>query len=158
MTPRSHARPFGRPVVGPPTQGAGVTLAELLVVVTIMGVLLGVAVLRIGGAADQTAARSAVAEAAAAFNGARETAVTHRASVAVYIDTARARLEVRWDSVVILSRDLRAVYGVLISATRDSMAYDPQGRGIGAANLSLTARRGRAADTLFVSRLGRVRH
>jgi hypothetical protein len=38
------------------------------------------------------------------------------------------------------------------------MAFDARGLGVGAANLSLVARRGRFADTLFVSRLGRLRY
>jgi hypothetical protein len=57
----------------------------------------------------------------------------------------------------LLSRDLRARHGVRITATRDSMAYDARGLGTGAANLSLVIRRGRVTDTLYVSRLGRIR-
>jgi hypothetical protein len=37
------------------------------------------------------------------------------------------------------------------------MAFDARGIGIGVANLSMVVRRGAATDTLFVSRLGRVR-
>jgi hypothetical protein len=37
------------------------------------------------------------------------------------------------------------------------MVYDPRGLGFGAANLSLVLSRGDAADTLTVSRLGRVK-
>jgi hypothetical protein len=61
------------------------------------------------------------------------------------------------DSVALLRRDLRSVFGVRLSASRDSMAYDARGLGLGAANLSLVIRRGAAAETVFVSRLGRVR-
>jgi hypothetical protein len=46
---------------------------------------------------------------------------------------------------------------VALEATRDSLAYGPDGLGVGAANLRLVLRRGAAADTLSVSRLGRVR-
>ena len=45
-------------------------------------------------------------------------------------------------------RDLRT-FGIRLSASRDSMAFDARGVGMGAANLSLILRRGRAADTLF---------
>jgi hypothetical protein len=38
------------------------------------------------------------------------------------------------------------------------MAFDPHGLGVGVANLSLIIRRGRAADTVFLSRLGRIRY
>jgi hypothetical protein len=46
---------------------------------------------------------------------------------------------------------------VRLAATRDSMAYLPLGLGYGAANLRAVLTRGRASDTVFVSRLGRVR-
>ena len=59
---------------------------------------------------------------------------------------------------MLLRRDLAIGYGVRISASRDSMAFDARGLGMGAANLSLVARRGRAVDTLFLSRLGRIRY
>jgi hypothetical protein len=47
---------------------------------------------------------------------------------------------------------------VSLSTSRDSLAFDVRGLGYGAANLTLVARRGAAADTLVVSRLGRVRY
>jgi hypothetical protein len=46
---------------------------------------------------------------------------------------------------------------VRLSTSRDSIAFDVRGLGYGAANLTLVARRGSAAETLVVSRLGRVR-
>jgi hypothetical protein len=52
---------------------------------------------------------------------------------------------------------LRARHGVRLSASRDTMAYAPPGVGHGAANLRVILTRGRAADTVVVSRLGRVR-
>ena len=48
-------------------------------------------------------------------------------------------------------------HGVTLASSRDSLAFDVRGLGYGAANLTLVARRGRAAETLVVSRLGRVR-
>jgi hypothetical protein len=47
---------------------------------------------------------------------------------------------------------------VSLGTTRDSIVFDARGLGYGAANLTLVARRGSAAETLVVSRLGRVRH
>jgi hypothetical protein len=55
-------------------------------------------------------------------------------------------------------RDIGAEHGVELSATRVRMSYSAMGIGYGAANLSAVVRRRSAVDTVFVSRLGRVRH
>lgn len=136
----------------------GVTLMELLVVLTIMGIVLGYAALKIGDAADRTAVKAAAAEAITIFGAAREDAIMRRVPVAVLIDTASSKLALFSDGARTMARDLGAQYGVRLGASRDSMAYDARGSGIGAANLSLVLRRGKAAETVYVSRLGRVRH
>jgi hypothetical protein len=46
--------------------------------------------------------------------------------------------------------------GVRLESTRDSMAYGASGLGVGAANLRIILSRGSRADTLTVSRLGRL--
>jgi hypothetical protein len=76
--------------------------------------------------------------------------------VAVVVDTVHGVVRVSGERLV-LERGVQALYGVRLSATRDSMAYDARGLGYGAANLSIVAHRGRVAETLYVSRLGRVR-
>jgi|SRR5690348_63039 prepilin-type N-terminal cleavage/methylation domain-containing protein len=141
-----------------PTRPVGFTLTELLVVVVVLGVLFAITVSRIGAAADRAAVRSATAEAATAFASARNAAIYRRAPVAVLIDTLRATLTSRADTELLGRRNLWLSYGVRLTATRDSMAFDARGLGFGVANLSLIARRGRFADTLFVSRLGRLRY
>jgi hypothetical protein len=49
-------------------------------------------------------------------------------------------------------------HGVRLSVSRVRMSYSPTGMGYGAANLSVVVRRNAAVDTVFVSRLGRLRH
>lgn len=134
------------------------TLAEMLVVLLVVGILLGLAVSRIGPAADRSAVHAAVIDAAALFATARNEAVQRRATIAVSFDTAQGTIIVHGDSTLLLRRDLRAAYGVVLSASRDSMAFDARGLGVGLANLSLIARRGGTVDTMFISRLGRVRY
>ena len=58
----------------------------------------------------------------------------------------------------LLIRPLSAVHpGVTLEASRDSIAYAASGLGWGAANSTVVARHGVAAETVWVSRLGRVR-
>ncbi len=140
-----------------PTRGTGFTLPELLVVLLIASIVLGFAFVRLGAAADRAAVRAAVSDAASVFIRARNAALYRRAPVGVHIDTLATLLLTRADSLVLGRRDLRS-FGVRLSVSRDSMAFDGRGLGVGAANLSLVVRRGQAAETLFLSRLGRVRY
>lgn len=142
---------------GHPKPRAAYTLFELLVVLSVTAVLLGLATLRIGIAADRSAVHSAASEAAAVFTAARNAAIYRRAAVAVTIDTVYGTVRAYSDSVLIYRRDLGTTLRVRLSATRDSMAFDARGLGVGLANLSLVIQRGAARDTVFVSRLGRVR-
>lgn len=150
--PRGHP-----PHAQAPTRCLGFTLPEILVVLLLVSIVVGLAFVRLGAAADRAAVRAAVSDAASVFIGARNAAIYRRAPVAVHIDTLSAMLLTRADSLVLRRRDLHAL-GVHLSASRDSMAFDGRGLGVGAANLSLVVRRGQAIDTLFLSRLGRVRY
>lgn len=136
----------------------GTTLLELVVVLVVMCALFAIALPRLREAGDRSGARGAIQESSALFSLARRAAITRRAGVAVLIDTATGSIVVRSGALEIARQGLRAHYGVRITASRDSMSYDPRGLGYGAANLTVVARRGRAAETLYVSRLGRTRH
>jgi prepilin-type N-terminal cleavage/methylation domain-containing protein len=135
----------------------GLTLVELCLVMTIVGLITTMAVRQFGLYLDRAAARAAVVEAAALVARARDEAVAQRASVSVRFDTTADALELRMGGVVLSRAALGHAHGVSISANRDSLAYDLRGLGYGAANLSLVARRGSAVESLVVSRLGRLR-
>ena len=135
----------------------GLTLVELCLVLTIIGLVTTMAVRQFGLYLDRAAARAAVVEAAAVVARARDEAVAQRTSVSVRFDTGADALELRMGGVVLSRAALGHAHGVALSANRDSLAYDLRGLGYGAANLTLVARRGRAADSLVVSRLGRLR-
>lgn len=133
------------------------TTIELLVAVTILAIVLAVALPRAQAIADRSAVRSAGRDARHVFGFAHRRAVILGMRVAVWIDSGARTLVVGDGEGEMLSRPLGATYGVSLSSTRDSMAYTPLGLGWGAANLTLIIRRGRAADTVTISRLGRVK-
>ena len=135
----------------------GLTLVELCLVLTIIGLVSTIAVRQMGLYLDRAAVRAAVVEAAAVVARARDEAVAQRAPVSVRFDTGADALELRMAGAVLSRAALGHAHGVSLSANRDSLAYDLRGLGYGAANLTLIARRGRAADSLVVSRLGRLR-
>ena len=108
---------------------------------------------------DRRRTHGAALHAATVLSGARAEAVARGSAVAVALDTGAGVMRVIGDAGrdTLRTRDLSALFGVRLQATRDSLAYDARGLGIGAANLSLVVSRGGAAETLVISRLGRLR-
>lgn len=136
----------------------GATLAEVVLALMIAALITVVGITQLHRHLDRLATQDATRSAALLLTRARDQAVTLRTAVGVTVDTAAAALELRSDTGDPPYRlPLGDTYGVALSSTRESVAFDVRGLGYGAANLTLVARRGGAADTLVLSRLGRVR-
>jgi prepilin-type N-terminal cleavage/methylation domain-containing protein len=135
----------------------GVTLPELTIALALLGLLAAFALRAGAPMIDAARTRAAAGEVRAAFATARALAVLRAERASVRLDTARAAITVHLRADSALRRPLGALYGVRLLATRDSMAYAASGLGWGAANLRVELRRGAAAETVTVSRLGRVR-
>lgn len=137
---------------------AGFTILDMLVTVTIIGILSAIAYARAGKFLDGIEVHSAANDAFAAFSAARHFAIMRAAQSTLDIDTARRTLVVRSGQDTLIRRDLGSIHGVKLAATRTSITYAPTGIGYGVANLTLVIRRNAAIDSIVVSRLGRVRH
>jgi prepilin-type N-terminal cleavage/methylation domain-containing protein len=135
---------------------SGITLLELIVVMTIGGVIATLALPRLVRLRDTSAVRSALSDLGSTFGLARQAAVSRRANVAVVFDTAGGTVLVRGVDGTLARRNLRAAYGVAVGANRDSAVYDPRGLGFGVSNVTITVRRGLFVDTFTMSRLGRT--
>jgi prepilin-type N-terminal cleavage/methylation domain-containing protein len=135
----------------------GFTLVEIGIVVALLGILAGFALPRFAEVRDRLAVRGATSSVVFALASARHAAIRRATRVAVTIDTSTAQVFVRAGPDTLERLDLRDIHGVSLEASRDSVAYAPTGLGFGAANARLVLRRGAAADTITVSRLGRVR-
>lgn len=135
----------------------GYTVVELLIAMTIGGLMLAIAIPRGAALLDRISVHAAVGDIHATLSLARSIALAGGTAVAIDVDSANGVLRVRRGGEVLVSRGLAGAHGIRLSRTRDSLTYDPRGLGRGAANLSLIVRRGSAAETVFVSRLGRVR-
>jgi Tfp pilus assembly protein FimT len=136
---------------------SGHSAAELIVVLTVASVILSLAIPRIELALDRISVQEAKREVVSVLDDARALALASHSAVAVDIVSGSGVLRVRRDTEIVYSRSVGPLHQVLVSATRDSLSYDARGLGYGAANLSVVLRRRAAADTVFVSRLGRVR-
>lgn len=138
-------------------QRKGMTVIEILTVLTIVGTLMAIAIPHGQLMLDRISVHSAAGDLAMTLSSAREFALASRFAVAVDFAGPGGALRVRRGSAVLFTRNIASAHGVELSQTRDSLAFGPLGLGRGAANLSIIVRRRAAAETVFVSRLGRIR-
>jgi prepilin-type N-terminal cleavage/methylation domain-containing protein len=137
---------------------AGTTLVEISIVVAILGIAATVTVPRFTSYRDRIAVRAGAASVAGLFAVARHAAIRRATVTAIRIDTTRGILVLFAGPDTLEQRPLGVVHGVGLQTSRDSVAYAPNGMGYGAANTQIIVRRNAAAETVTVSRLGRVRH
>jgi Tfp pilus assembly protein FimT len=134
----------------------GNSLPELVTALALTALILAIAVPRMREVVERAAVRGAVADIVTSLSVARQVAVS-RGGAAVAIDAGSASIYVVRAGDTLAARRLGSVFGVTLRATRDSLAYDARGLGVGGANLTFFVARGSRADTVVVSRLGRVR-
>lgn len=134
------------------------TIFELTITLCILSVLSAIAMPWAGKLLDRVRVRGAVIEVEALFHSARHIAIARSAQSTVDIDTAQAAIRVSVAGDTVRTAWIGADHDVHIGASRLRMSYSPTGMGYGASNLSVFVRRSSAFDTVFVSRLGRLRH
>jgi prepilin-type N-terminal cleavage/methylation domain-containing protein len=134
------------------------TIVELTVTICILGVISAIAMPSVGKLLDSIHVRGAVLEIESLFSGARHIAIARSAQTTVDIDTVDQAIYVSVGVDTLRKREIGNDHGVRLSATRVRMSYSATGMGYGAANLSVFVRRSSFVDTVFVSRLGRLRH
>lgn len=139
------------------TRRPAFTLPEVMVVCALVGLFATVALPRTGAALDRIRLRQAGDEVAAALAFGRGAAIARTAYVRVVLDEPEGAVRVETDEATLLRRDPGALHRVTLRATRDTVTYAPTGLGYGLANTTILVARGARAETLTVSRLGRVR-
>jgi Tfp pilus assembly protein FimT len=124
----------------------------------VLGIAAGITFPIAARATDRLAVQGAITAVATACALARSAAVMRATYATVRVDSATATLIVTAGADTLLRRHLDTDRPLTLSATRPTVTYGPSGLGYGASNTRIIARRGSAADTLWTSRLGRVRH
>ena len=135
----------------------GYSYLELMVVVTLLAALTTLAVPRYLRLQHRLAARGAASLLTRALVDARHAANRLGVRAAVRLDTTAATVTVHTAVDTLGWYNLDEIFGVVLSVSRDSIAYHPSGLGYGAANARFVVRRGAASETVTVSRVGRVR-
>ncbi|HEX8850728.1 MAG TPA: GspH/FimT family pseudopilin [Gemmatimonadaceae bacterium] len=138
-------------------RGSGATLAELMVVLAIVGLLASMVLPSLARIHDGLMVRGAANEVMMAFFAARSRAIDDARLTTVVLDGVAGRVAIVARGETLLARPVAASRGVTLSASRPTAAYFPDGLGLGGANLTVVLSRGAAAETVLVSREGRVR-
>ena len=135
----------------------GTTLIEVGVTISILGLMASLTFPRFGAYRDRVAVEAAMASTLSLLATARHAALRRATITSVHLDTAGAVIQVVAGVDTLERRPLLQVHGVTMATTRDSISFAASGLGFGAANTQIILRRGAAADTIAVSRLGRAR-
>ena len=137
----------------------GFTLIEVLVVIVIVGVLLTVVVPRYGTMTSAMGVRSANQTIGALLAQGRATAIRTGRQVRLIRSANLVTLTTTdgVNPVIISQQDLGSQYGVTVSATKDTIAYDPRGLLAGnSATLKFVVTDGITRDSVCVMALGKV--
>jgi len=130
------------------------TIVELLVALALTSLLSFATVTTLRSLLDRSAVRHATITLHGAFARARRAGI-HYGGATIHLTSTSARITTR-DSTLVTHEFLRD-HRVTLRTTTAAMSFGATGLGRGIANGTIILERGRAADTLVVSRLGRVR-
>lgn len=132
------------------------TLVELVLTLVLMGIVTAIAVPNVRTILDRMSVRAATQDVVLGLWAARNVATMRGDYASFIVDSKAGRVRVVVGRDTVFLRELGARRGVSVAVTRDSITYSPTGIGYGAANTRIVVSRGRRADTITTSRLGRV--
>lgn len=130
----------------------------MLIVVIIVGLVVAAVVPPLAHALDRLTVDEAVDRYTAIHETTRQLAVTHATLARLEIDTARRSValsvhgQASWDTV-----EIRPLGGARVSTSQNTVTFNPMGYGWGVSNTSIIVRSGAVAETLTVSRTGRLK-
>jgi prepilin-type N-terminal cleavage/methylation domain-containing protein len=137
----------------------GLSLPELLLVLTIIGTLLGIALPRLGAWLDWSAVNGAAGEATMAIAVARQKAIAWSIRTQLVISADALTIDTLGPSGWSRWRDFPgpAARDVALDVSNPRIVFGPNGIGWGASNTRIVLRRGSRSETITVSRVGRVK-
>jgi Tfp pilus assembly protein FimT len=135
----------------------GLTLVELVLTCTFIGLLAGVALPRVGDALDGIRIAQAGHEVSGALTIGRAVAIRRADYARVIVDEDRGSIRVEAGTDTVFHRALHDLHRVTLQASKDTITYAPSGMGYGVSNSTIVVSLKQRAETVTVSRLGRMR-
>ncbi|MHB1311470.1 MAG: pilus assembly FimT family protein [Gemmatimonadaceae bacterium] len=139
------------------TRRAAHTIAELVLALTLMGIMTAIAIPPLAAASARWRLRAAGGDVVNAITYAREAALARGVQSVVVIDGPAAEVRVTSGADTLFRRAIGALHGVQVAASGDSLRFAPDGLATGVSNLTVLLVLGTRVDSVVVSRLGRVR-
>jgi Tfp pilus assembly protein FimT len=133
------------------------TLAELVLALTLMGIVASIAVPSLAAASARWRLRAAGGDVVNAIAYAREAALARGVQSTVVIDEGAAEVRVTCGADTLFRRAIGALHGVTMASSGDSVRFAPDGLATGVSNVTVLLVIGTRVDSVVVSRLGRVR-
>ncbi len=141
----------------------GFTLIEMVMVMTMIGILLAVAIPFIGsstnkgnvrGALDAVSTMHAIAKQSAIQRGRQSMLVMGTSNGNAWV-VSRNAAGTGWDTLGKVE-ELDDRFGVSLSATRDTLTFTPRGIGTELSGSTIVVSKGDFADTITISAAGRL--
>jgi type II secretion system protein H len=140
----------------------GFTLIEVLIVLTIIGIMLAVGIPTIGSQTSKGQLRSAMDAFSTMHAVAKQSAIQRGRQSRLVIDASEYKVIVlsrnaagtAWDTLRAESMSER--FGVRFTTTRDTLVFSPRGIGGETSGTTVILIRGELADTLTISAAGRL--
>lgn len=135
----------------------GFTLPEMLLALVVAGLIMGIALPRLGALRDSVQVQGSAQNIASAHARARLAAVLQSRVVELSIRPDSLTIRVRGAPSGLWGAAGPAAAGVALAEPARTLTFSPVGMTTGVSNASFHLSRGGAARTVVVSRLGRVR-
>lgn len=133
------------------------SLAEMLLVIALTGILVGLALPKLSLMLDSIEVQGSAARLAAAHQRARMMAITRSRVLVLSVRPDTLAITARGGVIPLWSEAGPTAAGVALEAASRQFTFSPEGLTLGLSNATLRLSRGSATRTVVVSRLGRVR-
>jgi prepilin-type N-terminal cleavage/methylation domain-containing protein len=135
----------------------GVTLAELMLVLAVAGLLFGITIPGLSAALDRVEVWSAANHVVAAHRRARMMAITRGQVLVLTVDSDLLTIRSRGQPGALWAEAGPAASRVTLESRAQQFSFSPEGLTLGLSNATLQLTRGAASRTIVISRLGRIR-